>query len=223
MADTDLKVCILVPVLDRPANVAPLLASIEAATPEPHRVVFIATDGDTAEISALRTAGAEHATLGEPGTYARKINYGCRMTVEPLLFSAADDLRFHPGWLPAALLMLTPGVEVVGTNDLGNARTVTGLHSTHTLFTRRYIDTVGGVIDGPPGVVLCELYPHDGCDDEFVRTARHRGVYAHAPDSYVEHLHPSFGKSADDATYRLGWSHGARGRELLAERHHLWT
>jgi hypothetical protein len=38
-----------------------------------------------------------------------------------------------------------------------------------------------------------------------------RGVYAHAFDSIVEHLHPMVGKAEDDDTYRLGRQHTRRG------------
>lgn len=213
---------VLVPVLGRPQNVAPLVESIEAATPEPHRIVFVASRDDDDEIDALQQAHQDFYIIDPPGTYARKINLGFRESTSPLVFSAADDLHFHPGWLPAACALLSDTVQVVGTNDLGNPRTMNGDHSTHTLFTRRYIDTVGGVVDRPPGQVLCELYPHEYCDDEFIQTAKARGVYAHATDAHVEHMHYLWGKGDMDATYELGRQRTREARRTFARRRRLW-
>lgn len=209
----------LVPVLGRPKRIETLAADVAAATPEPHRVLFIATRGDHATVQALK--GHDHLIVDRPGSYAQKINAGYRHTDDPVLFMAADDLHFHPGWLPAALAHLGPA-EVVGTNDLGNPRTLRGEHACHNLFTRSYIEERSGVID-QPGVVLNEGYRHAYVDDEFVGTARHRGVWAFAETSVVEHLHPFFGKGDMDRTYRIGQSHNTAGRRLHERRRHLWT
>lgn len=215
-------VVILVPVLDRPGHVAPLVESITAATPEPHRVVFIATRGDTAQIDAIHAVpNVDLLQIDEPGTYVRKINAGFTATTEPLVFAAADDLRFHPGWYPAATAHLTDQIQVVGTNDLGNPRVMAGRHATHNLFTRDYIDRRGGTVDGP-GLVMHDGYRHWYCDDEFVGTAQRRGVWAFAPDSHVEHLHPIFGKGEMDDTYILGRAHNLEDRNRYRSRRRLW-
>lgn len=212
---------VLVPVLGRPHEVAPLLRSLQRATPEPHRVLFIASDGDTDQIKAVKAAGADLMVVpAERGTYACKINAGYRATTEPLLFTGADDLHFHPGWLTAAQAMIGPA-EVVGTDDGGgNPRVGDGRHSCHSLFTRSYIEERSGVVD-EPGTVLHEGYGHAYCDDEFILTADRRGVYAHCPDAVVEHLHPFFGKGQMDDTYRLGQSHNRAGLRLWKERKRL--
>lgn len=217
-----LPVAIIVPVLDRPQHVARLMADVADATPSPFRLLFVADPHDRPELDALSTAGADFVVMPRRASYGQKINAGFAATTEPLVFSAADDLHFHPGWLDRAASRLDGTVEVVGTNDLGNPRTISGEHSTHTLFTRRYIDTVGGVIDGPPGVVLCERYPHDYVDDEFIGTAKARGVYAHAHDSHVEHLHWLWGKGSMDGTYRRGRSLSTTGRRIFRQRRALW-
>jgi glycosyltransferase involved in cell wall biosynthesis len=221
MADTHTRVAILVPVLARPQNVAPLIASVEAATSEAHRLVFVVNDDDEAELEALTAAGADHVVVGPARrSYACKINDGFNATTEPVVFSAADDVRFHAGWFKAAAGLLGDGVEVVGTNDSCNMRTVLGFHSTHTLFTRGYIERCGTIDE--PGKVLCEKYKHDYCDDEFIETAKARGVYAHAFDSIVEHLHPMVNKAADDDTYRLGRRWSPNGHSVYKTRRHLW-
>lgn len=215
-------VAILIPVLRRPHRVAPLLESITAATPEPHRVIFIVEEHDVEERAAIDRTGAEQVVVDRPRrSYARKINAGYRASVEPLLFLGADDIKPHPGWLPAALRVMTGPVQVVGTNDLLNPRVLAGEHATHSLVSRSYCDELGTIDER--GKVLHEGYGHDYVDDEFVATARHRGVYAHAHDSIVEHLHPWAGKAPSDATYRIGRAKSAAGRRLFASRQHLWA
>lgn len=224
MVDADhLSVAVIVPVLGRPHRVVPMMETVAENTPGPYRLLFVATDTDLPEIEALDAAGADYITVGEPGTFARKINAGARVTTEPLIFTGADDLRFTPGWLEAAARLLSDTIQVVGTCDMGNPRTIRGEHSTHTLVDRRYVDTLGGVLDRPPGQLLCEWYPHDYTDDELVQTAKARRVYAHAFDSVVEHLHPWFKKAPMDATYLLGAKGHAIGRRTFHARQHLWA
>lgn len=212
---------ILVPVLDRPQNVRPLLDSIAAATPDPYRVLFIVDPDDVAEREAVRRARSEHvhSTL-LAGGYARKINAGIRATHEPLIFLGADDLDFKPGWLGAALAKLEPGIGVVGTNDLGNERVKRGEHATHSLVTREYAEL--GTID-EPGKLLHEGYHHWKVDDELVATAKHRGAWAFAKDSRVEHLHPYWKKAPMDDTYRKGEEQHRLDARRFRKRVRLWS
>jgi glycosyltransferase involved in cell wall biosynthesis len=213
---------ILIPVLARPHRIVPLLADISAATPEPHRVLFIADADDRDELRALRYAGAEYITVNQPRNYAAKINAGYRATTEPLLFSGADDLHFHPGWLAVALTYLTDQIHVVGTNDMGNEIVMRGEHSTHTLFTRHYIETDSGVID-TPNQVLCEAYPHDYCDNEFIETAKSRSRFTMAADSRVEHMHWVWNKGEIDPVYQKAMRVAWKGRAIFTRRQALWT
>jgi hypothetical protein len=215
---------IIVPVLDRPHRVEPTMAAIEAATPKPYRLLFVANAGDRRELRALERAGADHIVVpADRRTYACKINDGVRATTEPLLFLGADDIAPRPGWVGEALAALVdPAVEVVGTVDECNPRTATGELSTHTFVTRRYVYTFGGTMDGGPGVVLHEGYPHDFVDDELVGTAKARGAYVHAYRCVVEHLHHQTGKAPMDNTYRLGLHTRRAGRRVYEERRKLW-
>lgn len=215
-------VVILVPVLGRPHRVVPTMESVQASTPEPHRLLFVAQADDTDELAALESAGADHIVVARSRrSYAKKINDGYRASDEPLVFMAADDLAFHDGWNARAQALLKPGVDVVGTNDICNPRVMTGQHSTHTLVRRSYVEGRSGVVD-TPGTVLCELYDHEFCDDEFVQTAMSRGVYAHAFDAIVEHLHPNVDKAPDDPTYQLGRRKTSSSRQTFIRRRHLW-
>lgn len=213
-----MRLVVLVPVLGRPHRVAPLVASIAHATPERHRVLFIADPTDTDTIQAVQASGA--GLLIHGGSWARKINAGVRATTEPLIFLGADDLEFHPGWLEAAAARLEGGVRVVGVNDLGHRRVRGGKHATHFLVARDYVER--GSIDDP-GRLIHEGYAHNFCDDEFVATAKRRGVIAFATDAVVEHLHPDFDRAPDDDTYRLGRSRMDADRRLYRRRRALWA
>lgn len=221
---------IAVPVLGRPHRVGPLLDSIEAATPEAHRVLFIANKGDDPEIAAVNGAGAELLVMPyrhrpvdwerQPGDWARKLNRAVRESDEEFVFLAADDLDFHPGWLPAALARMVDGIGVVGTNDLGSPRVIAGLHATHNLISRVYVEQHGTIDER--GKALCELYPHEGCDDELVQTAKYRNAWAFASDSVVEHLHPNWGKAQPDEIYRLQRQRMKVGLYIYDQRKRLW-
>lgn len=211
---------IIVPVRHRPHRVEPLLASITGATPEPHRVLFVCSTDDQAQIDAVVAAGAEHIDIPwARGDYARKVNTAVAHSDEPLIFLGADDLRFHPGWLTAACARLAPGIGVVGTNDLGNARVMSGQHATHCLVARAYAQL--GTIDDPTRL-LHEGYWHEFVDDELVGTAKKRRAWSFAPDSIVEHLHPAWGKAPLDALYAEEPERMRYGRRIYARRRRLW-
>lgn len=213
-----MSVAILVPVLNRPAAVQPLLENIAATTHAPHRVLFITDESDTAERQAIAAAGGQELVVnaGYPG----KINAGAAATSEPYVFLGADDLKFHDGWLTEALRWAGPRIGVIGTNDLGNRRVLAGSHATHSLVARWYVER--GTID-EPGLVLHPGYDHNFCDDELVATAKHRKAWTLARDSIVEHLHPNWGKGTDDETYRRGMRRFRRDRDLFYRRSALWT
>lgn len=206
---------ILVPVLDRPQNVAPLLESVQSTTPAA-RVLFICDADDTAERDAITAEGGWMISPG--GGYAAKIRAGVEATSEALLFIGADDLRFEHGWLEAAMRPM-PGAQVVGVNDCIR-RPHRPQHATHFLVTRAYAERP--CIDGSPGP-LSDAYSHSFVDDELIATATKRGVYAYAQRSRVRHLHPMVSTAADDETYRRGRAQFRRDRKVFQRRSRLWT
>jgi len=228
--DTGALVAVVVPVLRRVHRVAPFLDSIEAATPEPHEVHFVATAGDAALIAEIvRLAEDDPAIVlhvlapTQIGDYAKKINHGYRNSSAPFVFLAADDLAFHPDWCPAALAPFDdPRIGVVGTQDLApTERSRTGQHSTHCMVRRTYADQFGTIDE--PGRILHEGYPHEYVDDELVETAKHRDAWAFAGASVVEHLHPSWGKAPTDALYNGQRRRMEAGRRVFIRRRGLWA
>jgi glycosyltransferase involved in cell wall biosynthesis len=218
---------ILVPVLNRPHRVAPLLDSIEASAPGA-RVLFLVDRADTSELDAICKEMCDERQLclggmevfdDGPG-YAAKINQGARVTAEPFLFLGADDLNFKPGWYEAAKAAMVDGVEVVGVNDLLRRRRTRRDHATHFLMTREYAQRP--TIDGETGP-LCERYIHNFVDDELIATATARGVYAYAPGAHVEHLHWMNRRAAMDETYKRGRESFESDRVLFEQRRALWA
>lgn len=213
---------IIIPMLGRPHRIDPLLESIDMATPRAS-VLFMLSSNDTTVRGRVRATGRPFREMSyrSVGDYATKINNGVACTTEPLIFTAADDLHFHPGWFGEALTKLAPGIGVVGTNDLGNPRVTAGEHATHFLVTREYAQL--GIIDRPgQGLLFCPEYPHEFVDDELVGTAKKRGAWAMAIDSHVEHLHPHWGKAPTDALYEQQRYRMRLGQAIYRRRIHLW-
>lgn len=217
------ELAILVPVLDRPHRVAPLLESIRAATPDA-LVIFLTDPDDGREHAAL--AGIPWGEMPQAlidscgGNYAEKINRGLTLTDRPLLFLGADDLDFQPGWLEAAKQAMAGGIEVVGVNDLLRRRRRRQDHATHFLVTRAYLSA--GSID-EESKLLHEGYDHSFVDDELIATATKRGVYAYAADAHVRHLHWMDRSAPDDTTYKKGRERFEQDRRLFHERSALWA
>lgn len=221
-----MSIVILVPKLGRPERNEPLLDSVALATEGEFCVMFICSPGDDAAIESCRSFDAHDVVETivtpfelTPGDYAKKINLGYRVTTEPWLFQAADDLEFHRGWDSKALNVAWkhPGAGVIGTNDMGNPKVKRGLLSTHSLISRTYIDERGGSLDGP-GVVLHEGYAHNFVDEELCGLARARGAFQFSTRSKVEHLHPHWRKGELDETYERGLEDFAADRKLFARR-----
>lgn len=219
-------VAVLIPVLGRPHTIADVTETLRGRDgPE---IVFIATVGDTEVLTAIRdiAVGASDITLFTMprctnGDYARKINYAARtLTNATTFFLGASDLRFHDGWLETGLAYFTEGVEVVGTNDLGNRRVTEGQHSTHSFVTRRYMEEFGTIDE--PGKILHEGYVHEFVDDELIGTAKKRGVYVWAGDCHVEHLHPYWGKAPMDEMYARSNHRMRASRSRYNRRRRLW-
>jgi hypothetical protein len=198
------------------------MENVASATRQPYRLLFVANEGDDAEIAELIAAKADHIIVpANRISWACKINDGFRATTEEWIFTGADDLNFHPDWFERALLWANDTIGIIGTNDICNPRVMTGEHSTHMLVRRSYIEKWGTIDE--PGVVLHERYRHAFADDECVATAKARGVYVHAYDSIVEHMHPNTQKSEMDETYKEGMKYSADGRRVFSQRKKLWA
>jgi hypothetical protein len=220
------EIAVVVPVLGRPGHAQPLADSLAAATTVSYRLVFVCSPLDVEQQLACLATGADVLVtdwVSGRGDFAMKINAAYRATSEPYLFQAADDVRFHPHWDVEALAAITAGggYGVCGTNDDANPSVKAGLHSTHSLIARWYIDECGASADGP-GSVFAEAYWHQWCDVELVELARLRGCFTFAARSVVAHAHPIWKTADDDATYRKGALHVRDDQRLFQQRRRAW-
>jgi len=212
------RVAVIVPVMKRPQNALPFMQSLRASSGLATAYAIVDPD-DSETYTAWLEAGAE-IILAEQGksTFPCKANLGYAKTTEPYLLFTGDDVNFHPGWWDHALHVATlHGKDVVATNDLGNPRVMDGTHATHPVMRRSYIADHGASWDGP-GTVCHEGYRHWYCDNEWTIVAQSRNAYASALGSVVEHEHPAWGKSKDDAVYRKGQAHADQDRRLFERR-----
>lgn len=228
-----MEVTLLIPVLNRPHNVKPLLRSVEASLTLPQNdfgvnVLFITSPDDREEQQAVESATNDtrrSSWIQVPWKagdydYAKKINYGCAFREESeWIFTGADDLKFHFGW-DAALVRATnenPNALVVGTQDLGNGMVMRGEHATHS-FVKEY--EWCNLIDDFD--VLHEGYCHNYVDTELIQRAQYLGVFTFANDCVIEHMHYLWGKSPHDRTYQLGQAKSYDDSVLFLERRQLW-
>jgi hypothetical protein len=214
----DTETAVIVPVMRRPHQAMPFMASLRASTGLA-TVYAVADEDDLDTVAAWAEAGAMVLIRpGSAGTFAEKVNLGYRATAEPWLFIAGDDVRFTGGWLDHAQhTARLSGAKVIGTNDTVNPRVLAGEHATHLLIDREYVDEVGASWDGP-GVVAHEGYRHWFVDDELVYASKQRGVWAMATQSVVPHLHPMWTGGEQDEVYELGQSHAEHDRKMFARR-----
>lgn len=210
---------VLVPVLNRPQNVVPLVESFLDTTPG--RLCFVGQyDDSDAEKVAVHDACVAYeqvtAIWSSARTWPEKINLAyrtVRMAADWVLFGA-DDVTFHDGWFEqTAALRAQPEISVIGTNDLGNPRVLSGDHAVHPLVRSSYI----GTVDDPDAIVHTG-YHHWCVDDEFIITAKIRGVWAPCLTAVVEHNHPYWQKGKWDATYAKGESRAVEDQKLWQSR-----
>ena len=212
---------ILVPVLARPQNAQVLVDSITASTQAEHRIHFLCSPRDEAEIEACEATGALVHVMGwQPrfGDYGRKMQWGYEHTDGEHLFLAADDIEFTPGWDREVLRQ--PGA-VVGTNDMANGSVKRGLFGTHCLVERRYVTEQGASADGP-GVLIHKGYDHNFTDRELCGVAQQRREWSFARKAIVRHRHPLWHNAPDDSTYKKSLRNFHRDRVLFLRRAQLW-
>lgn len=214
-----MPVTVVAPVLRRPQNAEPFMASLRASmrnggsTPP---VVAVANWDDEATAEAWRRAGAQVAFVTGTGSFGQKANHAANLVPVEWMFLVGDDVAFHEGWLDNALRDLPDHVCVVGTNDLGTPAVQAGEHATHMLIRMNYIRERGASWDGPGTV--CGPYRHWFTDNELVTVAKLRGVWEARSDSVVEHLHPYFARGGMDDVYRIGEEHSAADGRLWMSR-----
>ena len=215
-------IAVLVPTFGRADRLARVAANITENTETDHRVVFAVEAEDVESIAAAAELDVDVVVNEGRPNYSGAITTAYRETPAEYVFAGADDLNFQPGWDTAALALMDGWVQVVGTNDLLNPYVTAGLHATHYLVDRRYLDDVGGVVDQGPGSFLFDGYDHQYTDTEFIGTAKMRARFRPCFDSVVEHLNAWSPKGEIDATARKTMRAIDTDSELYDSRRDLW-
>jgi hypothetical protein len=217
------QVGIFIPTFGRPHALHRVIDNLyENTPPDAFTAYFILEKSDQESYNvASRLRARVIINEGLP-CYADAINTAYHKTLEPYFFTGADDLGFNRYWLEESMKLMQGKIQVVGTNDLGSIPIGEARDSTHYLIDRAYIAKHSGVID-MKDTVLYPNYIHNWTDKEFIETATMRGVYAYAPESKVEHLHPAWGKAKWDETYKKGQMTSDKDRAVYEGRRHLWA
>lgn len=203
---------ILIPAM-RPDKVWDLYCNIEDTTPEPH-TVWWAVDS-MRDFPTLSLLSPDSILVDGGGTWGRRLNALFTLSTDPYIFTGADDVHFHPGWLTEAYRMMALVDGVVAVNDGLNPR------GTLALVSRRYIDEESGCVD-VPGVIIYPGYHHFFSETELFDTAESRGRFAYAAYSVVEHYHHVNGKAPDDWVYDLGRQTALKDEWIYNSRCHMW-
>src|SRR5882762_4316452 len=99
------ELVVLVPVLNRPENVAPLVDSFLENCPEGSGLYFLVEATDDEEFAAIVDVHLEGSIFPVPTsdwrTWPEKINWGMSLVKADWYLCAADDVRFIPGWWEA--------------------------------------------------------------------------------------------------------------------------
>jgi hypothetical protein len=209
----------LVPVLARPHRAQPLADSLRSTSD--CRLLFICSPNDVEQIAACHaTKEMTIVSDWQPGRadFARKTDLGFDYTDEDWIFCGADDLEFHSGWLEEAIRVgERHNAGVVGTQDTANPSVKRGIHSTHPLVRRSYIEEHGGTFDGT-GKIYSHAYDHQFVDNDLCEVAKARGQWAFAKRSVVKHLHPAWGTAPTDSTYEKAVRATSADRALFVQR-----
>jgi len=218
-------VAVLVPVMKRPQNVAPLVESFERWNDGTANLYFVVDADDADEIAAVKAAGATYLVSDRGTSFACKLNSGFRQTTESFVFCCGDDVEFTPGWLAAARA-LSDRFDVIGTNDANvgevrNQRVASGFHADHFFVRRSYVETEGSCLDGP-GFLAPEAYFHYFTDVEIIQLAKATGRFTPCLDSRVIHHQPRYeGRPEDwdaDPVYVRGGEYGSNDETKFRQR-----
>jgi hypothetical protein len=126
------------------------------------------------------------------------------------LVLGADDAVWHPGWLEASLQTAKEtGAAVVGLND---GHKDLARQASYFLMTAEFAEVVLG------GVFIPPHYGSWSFDREICERAIEAGAYAPCHEAMIEHTHPEWGTAAMDDTYRKGYAHHIRDRQIYETR-----
>jgi glycosyltransferase involved in cell wall biosynthesis len=216
-------ISIVVPTLGRASKLPDLVLNIGENT-KMHKweIVFVLDYDDKASrdvaLDLRGDLGNERiAIVCGDGTFPQKTNLGAVASMGEFVLPGADDIWPHEMWLDEILYFfdVSDDIQVVGANDLSPKSGPE--HSTMPVLRRSYIASPGASW-GETGTVFHEGYHHNFVETEVCDLAISRGVWVYNESAVIEHLHPNWGKRAQDSTDERGWLRNFHQDEKLFEQ-----
>jgi len=192
-------IAILIPTYGRHLRLESVARNIHQFTTTPHTIYFVCENEDKESIAAVLHM-KEECIIVTGGTYVSAVNAGYRSTGEPFIFCGSDDITFSPNWDTLMLKeMEDPNIGIVGAMDEWEI-SKTGLHGSHFLVRRTYIEKQSGVVD-EQNVIYSSQYIHVMCDIETEQTAMGRKAFAMSK-AFISHKHWYMKTAEMDKTYQ---------------------
>jgi GT2 family glycosyltransferase len=192
-------IAILIPTYGRSLRLESVARNIHQTTTVPHTIYFVCESSDSDSIREVHNI-KEECIVVSGGTYVSAVNSGYRATAEPFVFCGSDDITFSPDWDKVMLReMENLKIGIVGATDEW-VITKTGLHGSHFLVRRSYIQERSGVFD-EKNVIYSSKYIHVMCDIETEQTAMGRGAFAMSK-AFISHKHWYMKTAEMDTTYQ---------------------
>jgi hypothetical protein len=214
------KTAVLIPSYKRGYKLNTVVDNLKKTTTD-YTLYFILEKDDLESINECKNLDCKVIINSGYKTFASCINQAYNETTEPYLFLSADDCVYHQCWLDEAMKLMDEKTGVVGTDDMsGNPVIKSGKMSVNSLVSRKYLQEHTGTMDR--SYPFLYNYGHNFTDQELVETAQHRGMYKHAFNSKVQHLHWVHGTAPMDATYQTAIDRNAKDTETFNSRKHLW-
>lgn len=213
----DKTIDILVPTYKRPHDLQRLATNLEQTTYGKFVLYFgLEPDDKEGQAAADFTSHKVVVNKYEPG-YSNTIQTLYEFSNNPFIIHANDDFEFMEGWDEKPIAMFDRKDLMV----VGMPQTEGDFHgSAISMFRRKYIEEMSGVIDMPNRVFF--PYPHHYVDTEFTRTAQFRNVWAMCDSRGINHMHPGFTGKPPDETNKKNDATSEIARQIFESRQHLW-
>lgn len=211
-----IKVSVVIPSKDRPDRLRNCIEQLQLVSPQVE-IVVVADAGDDKTSSVAEELKCKLVVSDDPigGFLGHKPvhcwNIGAAAASGDAFVLGADDLKFHEGWLEAALLGLARlnFVGLVAFNDLSP---LAGDLATHYLVSKNYAANDWG------GVLAIPSYYQHFIDTEATARAKRDKCFYYAEDAIVEHEHWMWGKAENDEVYQRGQERFSEGKSTFAKR-----
>jgi glycosyltransferase involved in cell wall biosynthesis len=195
------QIAVLIPTYKRPSKLKELVENFFKYSKDSSLYFIINLDDNetVAELARLKNK-FDFSIFNSEEEYVGCINYGVKTTKEPFIFCGADDILFTKDWdLKLLKVMQDKSINVSGGIDDWTC-SKSGVHISHPLVRRSYIEGVGSYWGGNDGLYF-NGYKHYQCDIELEQLAWFRNCFRLCKEVTIHHNHYINKKSVDDETY----------------------